>query len=37
MSYTRYVLTPAGESYVFNSWGKASINLETLKEEVRLI
>ena len=37
MSYTRYVLTPAGESYVFNNWGKASINLETLKEEIRLI
>jgi len=37
MSYTKYALTAAGESYVSNNWGKASINLETLKEEIRII
>jgi hypothetical protein len=37
MSYTKYTLTKAGEDYVYRNWGRTTVDLDTLKEEVRLI
>lgn len=37
LRYMRWVLTKVGEEYVARNWGKETVDLETLKQDIRII